>query len=268
MALALVVKRIGFNKKIGRAWLGVKYPEDHPKIKRKESQPPFETERHSHYELCETDEEMRIDFDDATTCNGYDRNEVNGSVVWETMIEPIIVSFVHQTSWTEDLRRFSKVAEAWMDLVKSLGVDFFETDGLSRCIWKLAKEDYEEDIQCYEWWKGFDETRMEHFAQFKITLEHFTRRLSQLINELDEVVLINTHPKSLEFARKQREWELLAVEHVQREGERACLFHHGTAGEYFYQSNNSSNNSGVMTSWKKTKRMVHAQHSELIETML
>jgi hypothetical protein len=124
MATALVVKRIGFNKKIGRAWLGVKYPEDHPKIKRKESQPPFETERKSTYELCETDQ-MRIDFDDATTCDGDDTNEVCGIDVHETMIEPIINSFVHQMSWAEDLRRFSKVAEAWMDSVKSLGVDFF-----------------------------------------------------------------------------------------------------------------------------------------------
>jgi hypothetical protein len=76
--------------------------------------------------------------------------------------------------------------------------------------------------------------RDEHFAQFKMTLEHFMRRLSQLIYELDEVFLINTFPKSLEFARKRLEWELLAVDCVRREGERACLFHHGTAGEYFF----------------------------------
>jgi hypothetical protein len=98
----------------------------------------------------------------------------------------------------------------------------------------LAKDSYERDIECDEWWKGFDETRTEHFAQFKITLEHFTRRLSQLIHELDKVFLINTYPKSLEFARKRLEWELLAVDYVRREGERAHLFHCGTAGEYFF----------------------------------
>jgi hypothetical protein len=121
-----------------------------------------------------------------------------------------------------------------MDSVKSLGVDFFENDGFSDYIREMAQDNWHQDIECDEWWKGFEETRTEHFAQFKITLEHFTRRLAQLICELDEVFLINTCPKTLEIVRKRLEWELLAVDYVRREGERAHLFHCGTAGEYFF----------------------------------
>jgi hypothetical protein len=231
MVIALVVKRIGFNKKIGRAWLAVKHPWQHPKIKREESQPPFETERkHTYGEFCE----IRIDFDDATTYNDDYKNEVDGIEVYEKVIEPIINSFVHQTSWAEDLRRFSKEAEAWMDSVKSLGVDFFKSVNFSDYIQDMAQDHCYEDIECDEWWKGFEETRTEHFAQFKITLEYFTRRLAQLICELDEVFLINTCPKTLEIARKRLDWELLAVNYVGREGDIAYLFHYGTAGEYFF----------------------------------
>jgi hypothetical protein len=232
MVKALVVKRIGLNKKIGRAWLDVEYPWEHPKIKREESQPPYETERkNTNGEFCE----IRTDFDDATTYNDNYKNRVDGIEVCEKMIEPIINSFVHQTSWAEDLRRFSKVAEAWMDSVKSLGVDFFKSEGFSDCIQEMAQNDCYADVKCDEWWKGFEETRTEHFAQFKTTLEHFTRRLSQLICDLDEVFLIkNTCPKTLEFARKRLGWELLAVDYVRHEGKTAHLFHYGTAGEYFF----------------------------------
>jgi hypothetical protein len=50
MVTALVVKRIGFNKKIGRAWLDVECPWQHPKIKReaisqKESTPGVNSSR-------------------------------------------------------------------------------------------------------------------------------------------------------------------------------------------------------------------------------
>jgi hypothetical protein len=237
MVIALVVKRIGFNEKIGRAWLDVDCPWEHPKLEREAIRPPplDETEReperkHTYGEFCE----IRIDFDDATTYNDDYKNEVNGVEVYEKVIEPIINSFVHQTSWAEDLRRFSKEAEAWMDSVKSLGVDFFKDEGFSDYIQKMAKDDWYADIECDEWWKGFDETRTEHFAQFKITLEYFTRRLAQLICELDEVFLITTCPKTLEIARKRLEWELLAVDYVRREGDIAYLFHYGTAGEYFF----------------------------------
>jgi hypothetical protein len=217
MAMALVVKRIGFNKKIGRAWLDVKHPWQHPKIKREAIRPPplDKTEREPERKHpCGEFFEISVDFDDATTYNNDCKNEVCGIDVCEKIIEPIINSFVHQTSWAEDLRRFSKVAEAWTDSVKSLGVDFFKSDGFSDCIQEMAQSDCCADIECDEWWKDFEETRTEHFAQFKITLEQFTRRLSQLICELDEVFLINTCPKTLELARKRLEWELLAVDHV------------------------------------------------------
>jgi hypothetical protein len=231
MVMALVVKRIGFNKKIGRTSLDVKHLWEHLKIKREESQLPFETERKNTCgEFCET----RMDFDDATTHNDDCKNRVDGIEVHEKMIEPIINSFVHQTSWAEDLRRFLKAAEAWMDSVKSLSVDFFKSEGFSDCIQEMAQNDCCADVECDEWWKGFEETRTEHFAQFMMTLEHFTRRLSQLICDFDEVFLINTCPKTLDFARKRLEWELLAVDCVRREGETGCLFHHGTAGEHFF----------------------------------
>jgi hypothetical protein len=103
----------------------------------------------------------------------------------------------------------------------------------SDLVQEMAQNDCCADAECAEWWKGFEETRTEHFAQFKITLEHFTRRLSQLICDLDEVFLINTCPKTLEFPRKRLEWELLAVDCVRREGETGHLFHCGTAGECF-----------------------------------
>jgi hypothetical protein len=121
-----------------------------------------------------------------------------------------------------------------MDSVKSLGVDFFKSEGFSDCIWEMAQSDCCADIERDEWWKGFEETRMEHFAQFKMTLEHFTRRWSQLICELDEVFLINMCPKTLELARKQLKWELLAVHHVRCEGKTGCPFHCGTTGEHFF----------------------------------
>jgi hypothetical protein len=239
MVLALVVKRIGFDKKIGRPWLDVDCAFQHPKLREQVSlqvsQTPFETRPH---ELRNPDWDLWSDFDAATTCDGYDRNQVSGNMVHETMIRPIIASFVHQTSWAEDLRRFSKVKEAWMDSVTTLGVEFFKTDGLSRCVEELAKDDWDfqesiEHDECDEWWKGFEETRTEHFAQFKKTLEHFTGSLSKLIDELDEV-FDDRFPKSLEHAMRRRELELLSVECVREEGERAFLFHHGTAGEYFF----------------------------------
>jgi hypothetical protein len=239
MVLALVVKRIGFDKKIGRPWLDVDCAFQHPKLREQVSlqvsQTPFETRPH---ELRNPDWDLWSDFDAATTCDGYDRNQVSGNMVHETMIRPIIASFVHQTSWAEDLRRFSKVKEAWMDSVTTLGVEFFKTDGLSRCVEELAKDDWDfqesiEHDECDEWWKGFEETRTEHFAQFKKTLEHFTGSLSKLIDELDEV-FDDRFPKSLEHAMRRRELELLSVECVREEGERAFLFHHGTAGECFF----------------------------------
>jgi hypothetical protein len=74
------------------------------------------------------------------------------------------------------------------------------------------------------------------------------RRLAQLICELDEVFLINTCPKTLEIARKQLEWELLAVNCVHmRAKERTCSIMEqranvSSAKTLFCQSNNSRNN--------------------------
>jgi hypothetical protein len=108
MATALAVKRIGFNKKIGRAWLDVEHPWQHPKIKREAIRPPplDETEREPERKHpCGEFFEMSMDFDDATTHNDDCKNEVCGIDVQEKIIEPIMNSFVHQTSWAEDMRR-------------------------------------------------------------------------------------------------------------------------------------------------------------------
>jgi hypothetical protein len=101
MVIALVVKRIGFNKKIGRAWLDVEHPWQHPKIEREAIRPPplDETEReperkHPYGEFFE----ISMDFEHATTYNDDYKNEVHGIDVHEKIIEPVINSFVHQTS--------------------------------------------------------------------------------------------------------------------------------------------------------------------------
>jgi hypothetical protein len=72
MVIALVVKRIGLNKKIGRAWLDVENPWQHPKIEREAIRPPplDETEREPEKKNTYGEFfEIRIDFDDATTYN-------------------------------------------------------------------------------------------------------------------------------------------------------------------------------------------------------
>jgi hypothetical protein len=63
-----------------------------------------------------------MDFEHATTYNDDDKNEVYEYDVYEKIIETIINSFVHQTSWAEDLRRFFE---------RSGGLDGFSEE--SRC---------------------------------------------------------------------------------------------------------------------------------------
>jgi hypothetical protein len=97
----------------------------HPPLDKTEREPE---RKHPHGEFFE----ISMDFGHATTYNDDYKNEVHDGIdVYKKIIEPIINSFVHQTSWAEDVRRFSKVAEAWMDSVKSLGVDFFNSEGFS-----------------------------------------------------------------------------------------------------------------------------------------
>ena len=67
--LALVMKRIGYEKTIGRGWMVVEHPEDHPQFKSKNSSSSFEKERERCNELSAIDEDLRLNFDEAMIFN-------------------------------------------------------------------------------------------------------------------------------------------------------------------------------------------------------
>ena len=129
MVMALVVKRIGFDRESGRAWLGVNCQTLHPKYKRAALPSHSDESNKRKRRIYEVDEDqVRYDFERATSNDGYDRNNVvDGLLVYDMMIRPIITSFVHGTctNWLEELRQFLEGAEAWMDSVRGLGFDFF-----------------------------------------------------------------------------------------------------------------------------------------------
>ena len=96
MVMALVVKRIGFDKESGQAWLGVNDDSTlHPKYKR-EALPTHSDEFNRRNKIIYEDD-VRYDFKRATSNDGYDRNVVDGKFVYNMMIRPIITSFVHGT---------------------------------------------------------------------------------------------------------------------------------------------------------------------------
>ena len=239
MVMALVVKRIGFDKESGRAWLGVNCQTLHPKYKRAASPSHSDESNKRKRRIYEVDEDqVRYDFERATSNDGYDRNNVvDGKMVYDMMIRPIITSFVHGTctNWLEELRQFSEGAEAWMDSVRGLGLDFFRTGGLEAYLWESAKDGWvvqdEESEDPKTWWKAYDETRAEHFGHFMECLEKMTRNLSNLIRELDGTFRKPT-PESLGMALKRREWEHIALSFVQEGGDLAFLFHYGTVDEF------------------------------------
>ena len=224
MVMALVVKQIGLTKERGRAWLGVTDPNEHPNKKRRMI-----------YKVLDKKEDVRNIFVAATTNDGYDRFVVDGRAVYETMIQPIITSFVHGTEWVEELRQFSEGAESWMASVKGLGIDFFQTGGLGSYLWESAKEDWlvqdEEEEDSKKWWTAYDETRTEHLEHFMECFKYLTTHLSSLIRELDETFRQET-PKNVGVALRRREWEHVAISYVRKEGELAFLFHYGTVEEF------------------------------------
>ena len=122
-----------------------------------------------------------------------------------------------------------------MKSATNLGVDFFMSNGLQDfiCDWAEDDCDLEEEIKSFEWWKGFDESKTDHFDLFITTLEYLTRRLSELILELDKV-FDKFPPKNLGIDLSRCGWEIIAVEWIREEEEQAYLFHYGTAGEYFF----------------------------------
>ena len=115
----------------------------------------------------------------------------------------------------EGLRRFYQTAEVWLKSVTSLGLGFFKADGSKEFICDWAEDDWdlEEEIKGFEWWKGFDKSKTEHFYLFKTTLEYFTRRLSELFLELD-AVFDKTTPRNLEIDQNRCGWEIIAVKWI------------------------------------------------------
>ena len=107
MVLALVTNCIGYEKTIGRAWMSVEDPEDHPQFKSKVSPSPFEKEREGRYELSLVDEDL--DFEDTTNYNENNKNELTRDCLYDTMIKQIVCVFVHQTSWVEGPGRLTPI---------------------------------------------------------------------------------------------------------------------------------------------------------------
>ena len=235
MVMALVVKRIGFDKESGQAWLGVDDSTLHPKYRSGDS--PSHSDEFNRRNKIIYEDDVRYDFERATSNDGNDRNVVDGRFVYSMMILPMVTSFVHATSpeWLQELRQFSDGAEAWMDSVRGLGFDFFRTGGLGTYLWESARDSWvvqdEEEEDSELWWKAYDETRDQQFGQFMECLEALTRNLSNLIRELD-VTFRNPTPESLGMALKRREWEHIALNYVQKEGPLAFLYHYGTVEEF------------------------------------
>ena len=215
IVLALVTKRTGYNKTIGRAWI------NHPQFKSMDS--PGEV----CIDVSLIDEELA--FEDASD---YERNSKNdlGSNSFETMVKQIVCAFVHQTSWVGGLRRFYQTAEVWLKSTTSLGVGFFMSNKIQYFVEDWAKDDWNlnEKIQGDEWWIGFYESKKERLNLFTTILESTTRRLSSLIQGLDRV-FDKSPPSSLEVNLSRRGWEIIAVEWI-KEDEAGFIFHYGTAG--------------------------------------
>ena len=223
IVLALVTKRTGYNKTIGRAWL------NHPQFK------CVETPGEVCIDVSFNNEEL--DFEEASD---YDRNSKNdmASDSFETMVKQIVCAFVHQTSWVGGLRRFYQTAEAWLKSMISLGVCYFLSDRIEYFVADWAKHDWDldEKIQGDEWWIGFYEFKTERANLFTTILESTTRRLSKLIQGLD-TVFDKSPPNSLEIDLSRRGWEIIAVEWIREEEDSGFIFHYGTAGEYFFFKN-------------------------------
>ena len=113
-----------------------------------------------------------------------------------------------------------------MKSTTSLGVCYFMSDGIQDFVCNWAEDDWdlEEEIQGFEWWKGFDESKTERSNLFTTTLEYITRRLSSLIQGLD-AVFDKSPPNSLEIDLSRRGWEIIALEWIREEEESAYIVH-------------------------------------------
>lgn len=223
IVLALVTKRTGYNTTIGRAWIN--------KLQ-------FKSVDLLGQECIDGSLiDQELDFEEASD---YERNIKNELAhdSFETMVKQIVCAFVHQTSWVGRLRRFYQTAEVWLKSTTCLGVAFFMSDGIQDFVRDWAEHDWdlEAEIQGFEWWKGFDESKTERSNLFTTTLEYITRRLSSLIQGLD-AVFDKSPSNSLEIDLSCRGWEIIALEWIREEEETAYIFYYGTAGELFYFQN-------------------------------
>jgi len=195
-------------------------------------------------------------FQDATSPYGriadakYN-NKMRVEYLFGTMVMPMACAFVHRTDWRWSLKRFSRDAEAWLETVKELAGDFFKYDGMSSYIsyrefndWWAQSEKWTSHDE--EFWKGFDDSKKLHAEQFHITLVYHTRRMCQLIRELEEIFPEDKVPCCFEFVLSARVWEQMVLDWTNDcEGRKAYLFFYGTAGEFFYQQEYADNRWGM-----------------------
>ena len=243
----IVIKLLGHQvlygyHKICRPWTEVVQPCDLEKCESKDRfSEPKERDR------VGLDDTRRL-FYDATFPfpTGFFEKKMVVDDLYDTMVMPMACAFVHKTAWRTSLVRFCTDSEAWLESVKLLGREFCDdSDKMKKYITHREKNDWSNltgKSRCAavspddnEFWTGYEETQHLHAKQFYSTLVHYTRRMANLIRELNKDFPENSHPMCLESIVMGRVWEQLVLDWVHDSKRREVyFFFYGTGAEFYY----------------------------------
>ena len=181
--------------------------------------------------------------------------------LFDTMVMPMACAFVHKTDWRWSLKRFARDSETWLEMVRGLAGDFCEGNGMASFIsnlkfhnwWTLPQGDsiggFTNSVvraNVKEFWNGYKESKKVHAKQFYFTLVYYTRRMCQIIKELEEDFPEDNVPCCFEFVLSSRVWEQMVLDWtIDSEGREAYVFFYGTEGEFLYLKEYAKNAWGM-----------------------
>ena len=231
-------------------WIGVNHPKDHPKCDWRD---------HVEYDSSGEENEGQREWEDKAVYEGgwvFEREDGQRQIKrmleytfedaarpWPSgefkdyygMIAPIACAFVHQTGWTTKLREFRVNSGVWMEMVKSMMGEFCNTQEMKEIIFNKANSSFDNvDATGDEFWRGFERSnKQQHGRQFLLTLEFYSKKICDLVLELEETY--DGCPSPVDVVLSRRLWEVLVIDWIgETRDEEAYLFLYETPGDFFY----------------------------------
>jgi hypothetical protein len=181
-------------------------------------------------------EEKRLEqtFGDAFWIANTSTFQWEDDSLYDMMGPPIACAFLHRTEWTNRIRNFKRDSGTWSDQVKERGGVFIRNGQMKVMIKHWANDACDVVVNNTEkFWLGFDDAFCALERQFKLTVDFYVGRVSDLIQKLDDDFK-NEYPSTLDALLSRRSWELLVLDWINEKPYQAYLYFYGTPGEFFY----------------------------------